>query len=95
MRIIGCLLIIGILSSYAPIIPVDDCPDGTHMGIMKMDCGSIFHCPLIFNISESEPTPLPLWGRIFLTPSLFKVDALPRLIFHPPEYFKPSSIKRG
>ena len=85
MRIIGCLLVIGILSSYAPIIPIDDCADGAHMGFMKMDCGSIFHCPLILNISVSKPAPLPLTGRVSLTPSLFKVDGLPRSIFHPPE----------
>jgi hypothetical protein len=55
------------------------------MGFMKMDCGSIFHCPLISNASVSEPALLPLTGRVSLAPSLFKVDGLPRAIFHPPK----------
>ena len=84
MRIIGYLLIIGILFSYVPVFSMDECPDGNHMGNMKLDCGSIFHCPMIFDIRVSDPTPLPLRGLFFTAPSLFHIDELPRLIFHPP-----------
>ena len=43
MKIIGFLLIIGILFSYVPVFPMDECPEGKHMGNMKMDCGYNFH----------------------------------------------------
>ncbi len=86
MRIVGIFLVIAILFSYLPIIPRDDCPDVDHMGSMKLDCGNIFHCPLIFSISVSGPTVLPLSGRFFLTFFSVKVEELPRLVFHPPEY---------
>jgi hypothetical protein len=85
MRIIGCLLVIGLLFSYVPAFPMDECPEGNHMGNMKMDCGYVFHCPLIFNINIPDHLPLPLNGRLILTPSLFKVDELAHLIFHPPD----------
>ena len=86
MKIIGFLLIIGILISYVPMIPMDECPEGKHMGNMKMDCGYNFHCPIIFNIIMPEPLSLPLSGRVVLTPSLRKIDELTSLRFRPPEY---------
>ena len=85
MKIVGILLVIGILSSYIPMIPMDDCPAGGHMGNMKLDCGYIFHCPLISDGNLQEPLPLPLTGRLVLPPVLPKVDELTNLIFHPPE----------
>jgi hypothetical protein len=85
MKIVGVLLIIGILFSYVPVIPMDDCPEGNHMGNMKMDCGNVFHCPLIINGSLQEPFPLPLSGWLILPPILPKVDELTHLIFHPPK----------
>jgi hypothetical protein len=30
MKTVGILLIIGILLSYAPVIPMDDCPEENH-----------------------------------------------------------------
>jgi hypothetical protein len=86
MRVIGSLLIIGILFSYVPMILMDECPEGNHMGNRKMDCGYNFHCPLIFNISMPEPLALPLSGRVVLTPSLLKIDELTFLIFRPPKH---------
>ena len=86
MRVIGSLLIIGILFSYVPMIPMDECPEGNHMGNRKMDCGYNFHCPLIFNISMPEPLALPLSGRVVLTPSLLKIDELTFFIFRPPKH---------
>jgi len=87
MKIVGVLLIIGILFSYVPVIPMDDCPEENHARNTntKMDCGSIFHCPLILNGSLQEPFPLPLSGWLILPPILPKVDELTHLIFHPPK----------
>jgi hypothetical protein len=95
MRIIGCLIVIGILFSYVPMFPMDECPEGNHMGNMKMDCGNNFHCPLIFNITMPEPLPLPISGRVVLTPSLLKIDELASLIFRPPKHGTQNSISWG
>jgi len=95
MKIIGCLLVVGILFSYFPVFPMDECPEGKHMGNMKMDCGYNFHCPLIFNIIMPEPLSLPLSGRVVLTPSSLKIDELTSFIFRPPEYGIKNSITRG
>ena len=65
------------------------------MGNMKMDCGNNFHCPLIFNITMPEPLPLPISGRVVLTPSLLKIDELASLIFHPPKHGIRKSIHGG
>ena len=55
------------------------------MGNMKVDCGYIFHCPLILNISMPELLPIPVSGRLVLSYFSFKVDELPHPIFHPPD----------
>jgi hypothetical protein len=86
MRIIGFLVIVGILFSYLPGFKMDECPEGNHMGNMKLDCGNNFHCPLIFTITTAETLPLPLSGRVVLTPSLLKIDELTALIFRPPKH---------
>ncbi len=85
MKIVGVIVVIGILFSYIPMIQMDNCPEGNHMGNMKSDCGYIFHCPLISSGNPQEPLPLPLSGRLILPPALPKVDELARLIFHPPK----------
>jgi len=95
MRIIGCLLVIGILFSYLPMIPMDDCPNGDHMGNKKMSCGYIFHCPLVFNLIMPNLLRLPLVGRLILTPSSFQVDELPHAVFHPPEDLSANFIPHG
>jgi hypothetical protein len=69
-----------------PIVPVDNCPDGTHMGKMIMDCGFPFHCPMIVDINISETSDLPLNGRLVSTKSLLVVKELTNSIFHPPKY---------
>ena len=95
MRVRGSLLIIGILFSYVPMILMDECPEGNHMGNMKMDCGYNFHCPLIFNINMPEPLPLPLSGRVVLTTSLLKIDELTSLIFRPPKHMVFETLSYG
>ena len=85
MKIIGILLIIGILFSYVPILPIDNCPEGGHMGNMKLDCGYIFHCPFLSNIGLPELMALPYFGRAILISSFPVIDELTHPIFHPPE----------
>jgi hypothetical protein len=86
MRVIGTLLIIGILFSYIPVFPMDECPEGNHMGNMKTDCGYLFHCPMVVNIIISGTPGLPLNGRLGSTKPLLVVKELTQSIFHPPEY---------
>jgi hypothetical protein len=88
MRIIGCLAIIGILFSYVPVFSMDGCPVGNHMGNMKMDCGSPFHCPMVVNIVISGNPRLPLNGLLIPIGMLLLPDESPRSIFHPPKYFR-------
>lgn len=95
MKIIGCLLVIGILLSYAPVFHTDECPGGSHLGNMKMDCGVPFHCPMIVDIVVSDISSLPLNGLLIPTKMLLLSDGLVNAIFHPPEYLNPNFIPRG
>ena len=95
MRIIGCLLVTGILLSYVPMIPTDGCPGGDHMGNMKMDCGYLFHCPMVVNIIISGTAGLPLSGKLASAKPLLVVKELTHPIYHPPEYLKPNFIPEG
>lgn len=88
--IVGCLLVIGILSSYLPLSPMDGCPGGSNMGIMKMSCGSLFHCPVIVNKIFPETSALPLSGCLVPVKLALAVDELPNPIFHPPKYSIPN-----
>jgi hypothetical protein len=85
MRIIGILLIIGILFSYVPIFPKDDCQEANHARNMKLDCGYIFHCPFLSNTGLPESIILPYFGRAVLNSSLLVIEELTHLIFHPPK----------
>jgi hypothetical protein len=42
-----------------------------------------------------EPLPLPLSGRVVLTPSLLKIDELTSLIFRPPKHGTRNYISWG
>ena len=94
MRLIGCLLVIGILFSYLPMFPMDECPEGSHMGIMKMDCGSSFHCPMIVDKISSESSALPFRGCVVPIKLSLAVNEFPDPVFHPPEYLIPNSYLR-
>jgi len=95
MKIIGCLLVIGILLSYAPVFHMDGCPEENHSGNMKMDCGVPFHCPMITDIVFSEISSLPLNGLLIPTRILPWSDGLANPIFHPPECKCSNFITRG
>ncbi len=95
MKIIGCLLVIGILLSYAPVFHMDGCPEENRPGNMKMDCGIPFHCPMIVDIVVLEISSLPFNGLLIPTKMLLLRDGLVNPIFHPPEYSSPNFIPRG
>jgi len=85
MKIVGILLIIGVLFSYVPIIPKDDCQEANHARNMKLDCGYIFHCPFLSKIGLPESIVLPFIGRAVLSSSLPVLEELTHPIFHPPK----------
>jgi len=95
MKIIGCLLVIGILLSYVPVFHMKECPGEDHSGIIKMDCGSPFHCPMIMNIVVSKTSGLPLNGLVIPTKILLFKDKLVNPIFHPPKSSSPNFIPQG
>jgi len=90
MKIIGIFLILGILFSYVPMIPIDGCREEGHVGNMKLDCGYSFHCPIL-SIVISEPFHPSYVGRLALIPSLKTVEEVVHPIFHPPEFIVTSS----
>ncbi len=85
MKIIGILLIMGILFSYVPIFSMENCEQKDHAGNMKLDCGSLFHCPFLSNMNLSESMTLPYFGQAVLISSLPVIDELTDSIFHPPK----------
>jgi len=95
MRIIGFFLIIGILFSYVPAFPMDQCSEGNRMGNMKMDCGFPFHCPMIVDINISETSSLPPNGFSISIRTLLLMEELVHSIFHPPEYLIANFIPQG
>jgi hypothetical protein len=71
-------------------MPFEHRPDGdhdgkSHTGNMKMDCGSIFHCPFIFNANISAAFHLPLIGKLILIAFLPFSDGSPSPVYHPPK----------
>ncbi len=96
MKIAGILLVTVILLSYVPMISLDDCPGANHMGnIMKMDCGSLFHCPMIVDLNISETSGLSPNGRLVSTKPLLVLKELTHTIFHPPEHSNPNLNSQG
>jgi len=88
------ILIIGILFSYIPVLPVEYCPEGSHEKNHhkgshkeegKLNCGYIFHCPFTFNLSFSEPLVILHMEKLvsIAPPTTFGDFRFP--IFHPPE----------
>jgi len=85
MKIAGVLLVIGILLSYMPMTPADDCREGDHSENMKLDCGYSFHCPVLLAKLLPEPLAPAYLGRLVLPLSFQTFEELARPIFHPPE----------
>ena len=84
-NLIGFVVVITILFSYVPVFSTDQCPEGNHMGNVKMDCGYSFHCPMVVNKSIVGTHSLPLNGRLVPAKPFLVIDELVRVIFHPPK----------
>ncbi len=95
MKIIACLLVIGILLSYVPVFHMDECPGKNHSGNIRTDCGGPFHCPIIMNIVVSKISSLPLNGLLVPTRLLPLMDGSVDPIFRPPEYSGPNFVLRA
>ena len=85
MKVVGILLITGILFSYVPMFSMNDCQQEDHAGNMKLDCGYIFHCPFLSVANLSGSVPLPYFGRVVSISSFPVIEELAHPIFHPPE----------
>jgi len=93
------LIVLGVLFSYFPVMPLQHCPEGSHEGNHhdgnrpegshkeegKLNCGYIFHCPFTFNLSFSEPLVILNTEKLvsISPPITFGDFRFP--IFHPPE----------
>jgi len=84
-NLIGFVVIITILFAYVPVFSMTQCPEGNHMGNVKMDCGYSFHCPMIVSKNILGTCSLPLNGRLVLGKPFLVVDELIHVIFHPPK----------
>jgi len=84
-NLIGFVVIITILFLYVPVFSMDQCPEGNHMGNVKMDCGYSFHCPMVVNKNILGTYSLPLNGRLAPAKPLLVVEDLILVIFHPPK----------
>jgi hypothetical protein len=76
-------------------ITTDECSVADHMGNMKMDCGYLFHCPMIVDLNISEASGLPLNGRLVSAKPLLVVKELVHSVYHPPEYLAQNPIPMG
>ncbi len=94
-NLIGLLVLITILFSYMPALSfsMDQCPEGSHEGNMKMDCGYSFHCPMVVNKDILGGNSLPLNGRLVPGKPLLVVEELIRVIFHPPKDLRLLSLQ--
>jgi hypothetical protein len=85
MRKIGLFIAIALFCSYLPMVPMDDCLAGDHLGNIMMNCGYSFHCPLISSITLLEPAAIPNIEQLVLIMPLLLLEDLEYPIFHPPE----------
>lgn len=94
---IRILIILGILFSYFPVMPLQHCPEGSHEGSHEgnhegshkeegnLNCGYIFHCPFTFNLSFSEPLVILNTEKLVSISSSITFGDFRFPIFHPPE----------
>lgn len=85
MKAIGIVIILGILFSYLPAFPMDDCQETAHAGTMQLHCGYVFHCPFLSNPGFLGPVKLPYLGRIESSSLPMRVDEFVMPVYHPPE----------
>ena len=88
LKMVRILIVLAILFPYLPIVRMNYCTDNDSMDQVKMDCGSIFHCPFMSNISLSELIIIPNIGWLVLITSLPLFEDLEYPIFHPPEVLR-------
>ena len=95
---IRILIVIGILFSYVPVMPVEYFPEGSHEKNHegndhkgshkeegKLNCRYIFHCAFTLNLSFSEPLViLHMEKLVSISPSITFGD-FRFAIFRPPE----------
>lgn len=91
------MIILGILFSYFPVMPLQHCPEGSHEGSHEgnhegshkeegnLNCGYIFHCPFTFNLSFSEPLVILNTEKLVSISSSITFGDFRFPIFHPPE----------
>jgi hypothetical protein len=97
MKLIGLLLIIGMLFTYAVVPSVVNCPEGHHQqndrhqrttdhntGSMQLGCGYSFHCPVLYQFNNTGSSLLPFVGELVLASTPDKGDNVVQRIFHPP-----------
>jgi hypothetical protein len=85
MRVVGILLITGILFSYIPMVSMEDCQQEDHAGNMKLDCGYVFHCPFVSVANIFQSISLPYFGPAVSISSYPVIEELTYPIYHPPE----------
>lgn len=83
----GIFIIITILFSYFPMEAMGNCSEEDHSGDRGMDCGYIFHCPMISNPIVPSLVILTPNGWLKWETIREKIEDFPALIFHPPKYF--------
>jgi hypothetical protein len=91
LKIIGIIIAIAILFSYLPSISMDGCSEETHPEKQGMDCGYIFHCPVVSGSVVPQLSALSIHGWLSWVPAPGKIEELPDSIFHPPK----GSLKIG
>lgn len=87
VRTAGIFIIIAILFSYFPVEVMGNCSEEDHSGNRGMECGYIFHCPMISHPIVPSLTVLSRNGWLRWESVIEKIEGFPMLIFHPPKHF--------
>ncbi len=78
------MIMIAIFLVYFPIEGMGTCSENGHSQKNEMNCGYLFHCPLIADTIVTSMWILPFNGWLKLLPINLKKDEFPVTIFHPP-----------
>jgi hypothetical protein len=85
LKIIGIFIIITIILSYLPIDAMGHCPEEDHHTGTRMDCGYVFHCPVLHSPNVLDLSTLTLNSWLKRMVDISKIEELPNFIFHPPK----------